>query len=61
VILQTVTATDLIDIAQLDLANDGTFEHTILAEGPLWVTDTYTVKAFYGANNVVETTFEFTR
>ncbi len=61
VILQTVTATDLIDIAQLDLANDGTFEHTILAEGPLWVTDTYTVKAFYGANNVAETTFEFTR
>ena len=59
VILQTVTATDMIDIAQLEVAEDGTFSHTILADGPLWVTDSYTVKAFYGANNFAETTFEF--
>jgi hypothetical protein len=60
VILQTVTGSDRVDIAQIDVNSDGTFTHTILADGPLWVSDTYTVKAFYGANNSVETTFMFT-
>ena len=60
VILQTVTGSDRVDIAQIDVNSDGTFTHTILADGPLWVSDTYTVKAFYGANNSVETTFVFT-
>jgi len=60
VILQTVTDSDRVDIAQIDVNSDGTFTHTILADGPLWVSDTYTVKAFYGANNSVETTFVFT-
>ena len=60
VILQTVTVSDRVDIAQIDVDSDGTFTHTILADGPLWVSGTYTVKAFYGANNSVETTFEFT-
>jgi hypothetical protein len=60
VILQTVTGSDRVDIAQIDVNSDGTFTHTILADGPLWVSDTYTIKAFYGANNSVETTFVFT-
>ncbi|HSG83797.1 MAG TPA: DUF5666 domain-containing protein [Nitrosopumilus sp.] len=60
VILQTVSESDRVDIAQIDVNSDGTFTHTILADGPLWVSDTYTVKAFYGANNSVETTFVFT-
>jgi hypothetical protein len=60
VILQTVTGSDRVDIAQIDVNSDGTFTHTILADGSLWVSDTYIVKAFYGANNSVETTFEFT-
>jgi hypothetical protein len=60
IILQTVTGSDRVDIAQIDVSSDGAFTHTILANGPLWVTDTYTIKAFYGANNSVETTFEFT-
>jgi len=60
VILQTVTGSDRVDIAQIDVNSDGTFTHTILADGPLWVSDTYTVMAFYGANNSVETTFTFT-
>jgi len=59
VILQTVTATDMINIAQIEIDSDGVFTHTILADGALWVSDTYTVKAFYGANNIAETTFEF--
>ncbi len=60
VILQTVTGSDRVDIAQIDVNSDDTFTHAILADGPLWVSDTYTVKAFYGVNNSVETTFEFT-
>ncbi|AFS82017.1 hypothetical protein NSED_01025 [Candidatus Nitrosopumilus sediminis] len=59
VILQTVTDSDRVDIAQIDVNSDGTFTHTILADGSLWVSGTYTIKAFYGANNFAETTFEF--
>ncbi|HEY5735808.1 MAG TPA: hypothetical protein VIS47_04540 [Nitrosopumilus sp.] len=60
VILQTITDSDRVDIAQIDVNSDGTFTHTILADGPLWISSTYTIKAFYGANNFAETTFEFT-
>ena len=37
VILQTVTGSDRIDIGQIDVNTDGTFTHTILTDGPLWV------------------------
>jgi len=61
VVLQIVTATDLIGIAQIIPESDGTFTHTILADGPQWLTSsTVTVKAFYGGNNVAETSIEFT-
>ena len=60
VILQTVTASDLIEITQIDVTSSGEFTHSIQATGPQWQTsDTYTVKAFYGGNNVAHTTFEF--
>jgi len=60
VVLQTVTTSDLIDIAQIDLSPNGEFTHSIQATGPQWQTsDTYTVKAFYGGNNFAQTTFEF--
>ena len=60
VVLQTVTTSDLIDIAQIDLSSNGEFTHSIQATGPQWQTsDTYTVKAFYGGNNFAQTTFEF--
>ena len=60
VILQTVTASDLIEIAQIDVTSSGEFTHSIQATGPQWQTsDTYTVKAFYGGNNFAQTTFEF--
>ena len=60
VVLQIVTATDLVGIAQIIPESDGSFTHTILADGPLWLVDnTITVKAFYGGNNVAQTTFEF--
>jgi len=60
VILQTVIASDLIEIAQIDVTSSGEFTHSIQATGPQWQTsETYTVKAFYGGNNVAQTTFEF--
>ncbi|MCH7967251.1 MAG: hypothetical protein IIB02_07560 [Thaumarchaeota archaeon] len=60
VILQTVTASDLIEIAQIDVTSSGEFTHSIQATGPQWQTsNTYTVKAFYGGNNFAQTTFEF--
>ena len=60
VVLQIITSIDLIEIAQIDVNADGEFLHTIQATGPQWLTsETITVNAFYGGNNVAETTFEF--
>ncbi len=61
VILQLISTVDLIEIAQIDVESDGAYTHTVIAQGSQWVSDgTYTVKVFYGANNVAETSFEFT-
>ena len=50
---------NLIEIAQLVVAQDGSFTHTILAEGQVWQKEgEYTVRAFYGGSNV-ETNFQF--
>jgi len=50
----------LIEIAQLVVAQDGTFTHTILAEGPQWQKDgKYLVRGQYGEGNVAEVSFEF--
>ncbi|MFB5602731.1 MAG: hypothetical protein ACE5Q8_07615 [Nitrosopumilus sp.] len=60
VIIQTITNSDLVEIAQIDVASNGEFTHSIQAIGSQWQTsETYTVKAFYGENNVVQTSFEF--
>ena len=51
---------NLIEIAQLVVAQDGSFTHTILAEGKLWQNEgVYIVRAAYGGDNVVETNFQF--
>ncbi|KER06885.1 hypothetical protein AAA799E16_00401 [Marine Group I thaumarchaeote SCGC AAA799-E16] len=61
IILQLISPVDLIEIAQIDVEADGQYTYTVIAQGQQWVNDgTYTVKAFYGANNFAETTFEFT-
>jgi len=50
----------LIEIAQLVVAQDGTFTHTVLAQGPLWNNEgKYLVRGQYSEGNVVETSFEF--
>jgi len=50
----------LIQIAQLAVAQDGTFTHTVLAQGPQWQKEgQYLVRGQYGEGNVAEVSFEF--
>jgi predicted secreted protein with PEFG-CTERM motif len=51
---------NLIDIAQIEVAKDGNYSHTIFAQGPLWTNPgNYIVKVLYGTGNIAETDFEF--
>lgn len=60
VTLQIFHEGNLVEIAQLTVAQDGKYTHTILAQGPLWQHDgTYTVRVSYGVGNTVETNFEY--
>ncbi len=50
----------VVEIAQIRVARDGSYSHTVIAEGPQWQNDgSYVVKAFYGGHDG-ETTFEYT-
>lgn len=60
VTLQIFHEGNLVDIAQITVAQDGKFTHTMLAKGPLWQKEgKYIVRASYGANYMVETNFEY--
>ena len=60
VILQMFTGGNLIDIAQLTVAQDGSFTKTFLAEGALWKkTGDYTIVASYQEHQI-ETQFSYT-
>lgn len=51
---------NIVQIAQLDVAQDGTFSHTIKAEGPQWQFEgNYAVRAFYGVGNFADKFFEY--
>ena len=51
---------NLIDVAQISVAQDGTFAQTFNAFGPLWSKDgTYTVRGFYTVDRIMETDFQF--
>jgi len=59
--LQVFVEGNLVDIAQITVAQDGSYSHTIIAEGPLWkkIGD-YVVRVTYGEGNIAETEFSFT-
>ena len=58
--LQVFHEGNLVDNAQITVAKDGKFTHTMLAKGPLWQKDgKYIVRASYGVNNIIEKGFEF--
>jgi len=61
VTLQIFSEGNLLEIAQLTVAQDGTFSHTVLAEGPLWKNQgEYVVRGLYGERNVMEVIFNYT-
>ncbi len=50
----------IVQIAQIELAQDGTFSHTVKAEGPQWRTEgEYVVRACYGIDTVADVYFDF--
>jgi len=58
VIIQIIHDAAYVHLAQLQVAQDGSFTETVLAEGALWdQMGTYTVRASYG-NEIVDITFE---
>ena len=60
VTIQVFFENNLIEIAQLSVAQDGSYSHTVNAEGPLWGNDgEYTIRASYGVGNIAEINFDF--
>jgi len=58
--LQLFSEGNLIDIAQIVVAQDGSYSHTVIAEGPLWKkSGNYTVRASYGEGNIAESEFSY--
>jgi len=59
--LQIFREGNMIEIAQIQVSQDGNFSHTIIAEGQLWKNQgEHIVKVTYGEGNIAETTFTFT-
>ena len=51
----------IVEIAQITVAQDGSYSHTIIAEGVQWgISGEYTVKVQYGKANIAETDFSYT-
>ena len=60
IIIQFIADGMLIDVAQIMIAQDGTFVHLLVADGPLWKkSGEYFIKASYGMQSI-ESGFEFT-
>ena len=61
VVLQLFMGESLVDIAQITVAQDGNFSHTIVAGGKLWKQGDYLVRVSYDAGGriVAETEFSF--
>jgi len=58
--LQLFSDGNLVDIAQITIAQDGSYSHTVIAEGPLWKTQgDYTVRVSYGERNIAEAEFSY--
>ncbi|MDF2422280.1 MAG: PEFG-CTERM sorting domain-containing protein [Nitrosopumilus sp.] len=61
VVIQIFREGTMVAIAQKPIAQDGTFSHTILAEGPLWKkSGTYSVRASYEVGGIIISETEFT-
>lgn len=60
--LQIFYAQKLVEVAQITVAQDGTFTHSVFGKGPLWNSDgMYTIRGTYGPGNIAETSFNFAK
>lgn len=60
VTMQIFSQGNLVSIAQIMLAEDGSYSTTVIAEGPLWTkAGDYTVRVSFGESNSAETQFKF--
>ena len=60
VVIQVFYNVTLVEVAQLEVAQDGSFTHTIIPEGTLWNNQgEYVVRATYGTGNTAEANFNF--
>ncbi len=61
IIIQIFYGTNIVNIAQVEVSQDGSYTNTVIADGPYWKSDgKYTVKATYGVSgNVYESSFDF--
>ena len=58
--IQIYHESNLIEVAQPDVAKDGTFVQSFNTNGPVWKEEgIYTARAFYTATQIAEATFEF--
>jgi predicted secreted protein with PEFG-CTERM motif len=61
VTMQLFQEGNLVEIAQIEVSQDGNYSHTLIAQGPLWKNQgSYMVKATYGEGNTAETLFVYT-
>ena len=60
IIIQIIHEATYIHLAQIEVAQDGSFTETVIAEGPLWKKDgEYTIRASY-QDQTTETEFSYT-
>ena len=60
IVLQIFFEGNLVDVAQIEVSQEGTYSHTIIAEGPFWHrSGDYLVKASFGEGNNAESEFDF--
>ena len=62
VVLQLFTEGNMVEIAQITVAQDGSYSYTVLAEGPLWKkSGTYLVRSSYevGGGTTIESEFSY--
>jgi predicted secreted protein with PEFG-CTERM motif len=58
--LQMFNQGNLVDVAQFNVAEDGNYSYTMIAEGPYWSkSGEFTVRVSFGEGNVAETQFNF--
>lgn len=58
--LQLFSEGNLVEIAQITIAEDGSYSHTVIAEGPLWKkAGDYVIRMSYGEGNIAESNFSY--